>query len=113
MIDSLTDDEKDVLMKYLYRGLEEARNSESTMISSRFLSGLELTFSEYFQAESCNQLLKWHGILTEKVRDSELLCSTVFILLKHECFPRMRGIMLRSIPLSSQQTKLELFQNLS
>jgi hypothetical protein len=25
VIDSLTDDEKDVLMKYLYRGLEEAR----------------------------------------------------------------------------------------
>jgi len=77
VIDCLTDDEKDVLMKYLYRGLEEARNSESTTIS-RFLSGLELTFSEYFQAESCNQLLKWHGILTEKVRDSELLL-TVFI----------------------------------
>ena len=40
VIDSLTDDEKDILMKYLYRGLEEA--------------------------ESCNQLLKWHGILAEK-----------------------------------------------
>jgi actin related protein 2/3 complex subunit 5 len=40
VIDSLTGDEKDVLMKYLYRGLEEA--------------------------ESCNQLLKWHGILTER-----------------------------------------------
>ena len=39
VIDSLTDDEKDILMKYLYRGLE---------------------------AESSNQLLKWHGILTEK-----------------------------------------------
>lgn len=40
VIDSLSGDEKDVLMKYLYRGLEEA--------------------------ESCNQLLRWHGILTEK-----------------------------------------------
>ncbi len=40
VIDSLTGDERDILMKYLYRGLEEA--------------------------ESCNQLLKWHGILTEK-----------------------------------------------
>jgi len=40
VIESLTDDEKDILMKYLYRGLEEA--------------------------ESSNQLLKWHGILTEK-----------------------------------------------
>ena len=39
VIESLTDDEKDILMKYLYRGLE---------------------------AESSNQLLKWHGILTEK-----------------------------------------------
>jgi hypothetical protein len=77
VIDSLTDDEKDVLMKYLYRGLEEARKFASTMISSRFLSGLELTFSEYFQAESCNQLLKWHGILTEKVRDSELLLNSI------------------------------------
>ena len=40
VIDSLSTDEKDVLMKYLYRGLEEA--------------------------ESCSQLLKWHSILTEK-----------------------------------------------
>jgi actin related protein 2/3 complex subunit 5 len=40
VIDSLTDDEKDVLMKYLYRGLEES--------------------------ESCNALLKWHGVLTER-----------------------------------------------
>ncbi len=40
VVDCLSDDEKDILMKYLYRGLEEA--------------------------ESSNQLLKWHGILTEK-----------------------------------------------
>lgn len=40
VIDALDGDERDVLMKYLYRGMEEA--------------------------ESCNQLLKWHGILTDK-----------------------------------------------
>lgn len=40
VIDSLDSDERDVLMKYLYRGLEEA--------------------------ESSNHLLKWHGILTDK-----------------------------------------------
>ena len=40
VIDELSGEEQDVLMKYLYRGLEEV--------------------------EACNSLLKWHAILTEK-----------------------------------------------
>ena len=40
VVDSLTGDERDVLMKYLYRGLEEA--------------------------EACSQLLRWHGVLADK-----------------------------------------------
>mmetsp|Transcript_17122 Transcript_17122/g.26511 ORF Transcript_17122/g.26511 Transcript_17122/m.26511 type:complete len:129 (-) Transcript_17122:52-438(-) len=40
VIDGLSPGEQDVLMKYIYRGMENG--------------------------ESCNQLLRWHAVLTEK-----------------------------------------------
>lgn len=40
VVDSLSGAEQDLLMKYIYRGMEGG--------------------------ESCNQLLRWHAVLTEK-----------------------------------------------